>query len=275
MKNWFITGINSGIGRQLTEQLLARGERVAGTVRKPGSVDDLKTKYGERLWIGELDVTDTPGIRLVFDRAASTLGRVDVVVNNAGYGLVGAAEELTDAQIVHQIDTNLIGSIQVARAAIPRLRANGGGRIIQISTMGGQATFPAGSLYHTTKWGIEGFMDAIRHELAPFGIGITIVEPGSARTEFAQSGLQFGPALAAYEDGPVGQTRAYFSKPRPAPPGDPAKMAKVIIESADQNPAPLRIALGSDAYASMHRAMTDRLALLESQKDLASSTDFG
>ena len=145
-RNWFIKGVNSGFGRQLTEQLLARGDRVAGTVRKMDAMEDLKSRYGDLLWIARLDVTDVPEIRAVVNRAFAELGRIDVVVKNAGYGLFGAAEELTDEQILHQLHTNLIGSIQVVRAALPHLRAQGGGRIIQLSTYGGQAAFPGGFL---------------------------------------------------------------------------------------------------------------------------------
>jgi len=134
-RNWFITGVNSGFGRQMTEQLLARGDRVAGTVRKMDATEDLMSRYGDLLWIARLDVTDVPEIRAVVNRAFADLGRIDVVVNNAGYGLFGAAEELTDDQILHQLNTNLIGSIQVVRAALPHLRAQGGGRIIQLSNL--------------------------------------------------------------------------------------------------------------------------------------------
>jgi NAD(P)-dependent dehydrogenase (short-subunit alcohol dehydrogenase family) len=236
-RTWFITGINTGFGRQMTEQLLSRGERVAGTIRKAGSVDDLKAAYGDRLWIGHLDVTDTPSIRDVVNKAFTQLGRIDVIVNNAGYGLFGAAEEVTDEQIIHQINTNLIGSMQVARAALPHLREQGGGRIIQISTMGGQMTVPGGILYHASKWGIEGFMDGLAKEVAVFNIQVTIVEPGGARTDFLAA-LQFAPKLDAYDVSPVGQARAYFASlpgPRQGDPpplgGDPAKMAKVIISA--------------------------------------------
>ncbi len=142
-RTWFITGINSGFGREMTEQLLDRGDRVAGTVRKPASVGDLEEKYGDQLWISHLDVTDTAEIKAVVGRAFAELGRIDVVVNNAGYGLFGAAEELSDDQVRHQIDTNLVGSIQVARAALPHLRAQGGGRIVQLSTVGGRPPVPA------------------------------------------------------------------------------------------------------------------------------------
>src|SRR5262249_31062222 len=181
-KRWFITGVNSGLGRHMTEQLLARGDQVAGTVRKMDAMNDLKARYGDLLWLAHLDLTDTPAIREVVNKAFADLGKIDVVVNNAGYGPFGAAEELTDDQILHQLNTNLLGSIQVVPAVLPHLRAQRGGRIIQLSTYGGQAAFPGGSLYHASKWGIEGFIEATMQEVAPFHIGVTIVEPGGART---------------------------------------------------------------------------------------------
>lgn len=271
-RTWFITGVSSGLGRHMTEQLLARGDRVAGTLRTPGALDDLKAAHGDRLWLTQLDVTDTAAIRDVVNRAFTEFSRIDVVVNNAGYGILGAAEELTDAQIDHQIATNLMGSIQVARAVIPHLRTQGGGRIIQISTMGGQVTFPGATLYHTSKWGIEGFMDSLRHELAPFKIAVTIVEPGSTGTHFGRN-LVVADPLVAYADGPVGQVRAFFGSGTYQSPGDAGKSVELIIATADQNPPPLRLALGSDAYGAMHRGLSERLAELESQKLIASSTD--
>src|SRR5262249_44057929 len=158
-------------GRTMTERLLARGDRVAGTVRNRSVMDALKSEYGERLWLAELDLSDTAEIRGVVDRAYAALRPIEGVVSNAGYGLMGAAEEMTDDQVRHQIDTNLVGSIQLIRAALPHLRAQGGGRILQLSSMGGQVAFPGGSLYHATKWGIEGFLDAVAQEVAVFGIG--------------------------------------------------------------------------------------------------------
>jgi Short-chain dehydrogenases of various substrate specificities len=135
---WFLTGASSGIGRSLTERLLERGDTVAATARRPEQLDDLAAAHGSRLWRRALDVTDTAAVRAVVDAAFAELGRVDVVVSNAGYGLSGAAEELTDAMIEHQIATNLVGSIQLARAVLPRLRAQGGGRIVQLSSMAGR-----------------------------------------------------------------------------------------------------------------------------------------
>jgi len=274
-RTWFITGVNSGFGRTMTEQLLARGDRVAGTVRKTGSMDDLSAKYGEQLWLAHLDVTDTSAIHRVVNKAFSELGKIDVIVNNAGYGLFGTAEGLTDEQIVHQIDTNLVGPIQVARAALPHLRAQGGGRLLVLSTYGGQATHPGASLYHASKWGMEGFFDSLSGEVASFNIGVTIVEPGGARTGFrGTAGLRMGAELAAYKDTPVSMIRTVLEDPARIPAGDPEKMVKIMIDSVDQNPAPKRLVLGSDSFNMIQKALTDRLAAVESQKELAISTDF-
>ena len=273
-RTWFITGVNRGFGRHLTSQLLERGDRVAGTVRKEGSADDLKAKYGDQFWTARLDVTDVPAVKAVVGRAVADLGRVDVVVSNAGYGLFGAAEELTDDQIDHVIATNLTGSIQVIRAALPHLRAQGGGRIIQVSTYGGQAAFAGGSMYHATKWGIEGFAEAVGQEVAPFGIGVTIVEPGGARTGFRYGSAQLGPRLAAYAGTPAAAIRAVLEEATAVPPGDPAKMAAAIIASAGTDPAPSRIVLGSDSFGIIRKALADRLAAVEPQERTAAATDF-
>jgi NAD(P)-dependent dehydrogenase (short-subunit alcohol dehydrogenase family) len=273
-RTWLITGISSGFGRHMSEQLLARGERVAGTVRKLAAVDDLKARYGDQLWLAQLDVTDTTAVRRTVDAAYAALGRIDVVVNNAGYGLFGAAEEVTDEQIVQQIQTNLIGSIQVARAALPHLRAQGGGRILQLSTVGGQAAFPGASLYHAAKWGIEGFADALQQEVAGFGIGVTSVEPGGARTEFRYGSSQLGPRIAAYDGTPASMARRMLEERTAVPIGDPAKMVELMIASVDQEPAPKRLALGSDAWTAMQRSLAARLAELEAQKEVVFLTDF-
>jgi NAD(P)-dependent dehydrogenase (short-subunit alcohol dehydrogenase family) len=269
---WFITGTSSGFGRSLTEKLLARGDRVAATLRKVNALDDLKAKYGDRLWIAALDVTDSAAVRSVVDRAFVELGRIDVIVNNAGYGLAGAAEELGDDQIRHQIDTNVIGSIQVVRAALPHLRAQGGGRILQLSSMGGQVAFPGLSLYHTTKWAVEGFVEAVAQEVAPFNIEFTLVEPGAAATNFG-SGRVSAPAMAAYDQTPAGDIRRAFEARAFPSPGDPAKMAQAMIDSIDQTPAPKRLTLGSDAYTMVRAALVERLAALDAQKETAYGTD--
>jgi NAD(P)-dependent dehydrogenase (short-subunit alcohol dehydrogenase family) len=272
-RTWFITGINSGFGRHMTEQLLAAGSRVAGTVRKAGSVDDLVQKYGDQLWVGHLDVTGTEQIREVVNRAFADLGRIDVVVNNAGFGLFGAAEEVTDQQITDIISTNLIGSIQVVRAALPHLRAQGGGRLIQLSTYGGQAVNPGAGMYHASKWGIEGFMESTALDVAPFNIGVTIVEPGGARTEFRFDSLKLAEPMPEYDGTPAAMVRGAKDRSHPSL-GDPAKMAAQIIASADTDPAPLRLVLGSDSYRFITAALRQRLAQIEPQEAQAASTDW-
>jgi NAD(P)-dependent dehydrogenase (short-subunit alcohol dehydrogenase family) len=237
-------------------------------------VNDLKAKYGELLWLEHLDMTDLSGIRRVVEKAFADLARIDVIVSNAGYGLFGAAEELSDEQVAHQLSTNLFGPIQLVRAVLPHMRAQGGGRIIGLSTYGGQAALPGGSLYHASKWGLEGFLDAIVQELAPFKIGVTIMEPGGARTNFRFGSAQLGTQIEAYKGTPAAMVHTVIKDTSRLPSGDPTKMAKVIIDSVELNPAPKRIALGSDAYGAIHKALTDRLAALEGQREGAFSTDF-
>ncbi|HWL84426.1 MAG TPA: SDR family NAD(P)-dependent oxidoreductase, partial [Polyangiaceae bacterium] len=167
------------------------------------------------------------------------------------------------------------GPIQVVRAALPHLRKQGGGRILALSTYGGQATYPGASLYHASKWGMEGFFDSISGEIASFNIGVTIVEPGGARTGFrSTAGAQMGAELDAYKGTPIGMIRTVLEDPARIPAGDPAKMVEIMIDSVDQNPAPKRLVLGSDSYAMIEKALAERLAAVQAQKDLAFSTDF-
>ena len=274
-RTWLITGVGSGFGRHLTEHLLERGDRVVGTVRSTGKVSDLIERYPDAFRAEVLDMTDTAEIRAVVDRAFAQLGRVDVVVSSAGYGLFGAAEELSDEQIEHIIATNLLGSIQLIRAAIPHLRNQGGGRIIQISSYGGQVAFPGNSLYHATKWGIEGFVESVAQEVAPFGIGMTLVEPGGARTEFRYGSARVARLLPIYDNTPAHSfLRMLDPKSGGLAPGDPARMAARIIESVDVEPAPLRMVLGSQALQSTLTTLRKRITSFEAQTELAASTDF-
>ncbi len=272
-RTWFITGSNSGFGRLMTEQLLERGDRVAATARDTASLGDLVQRYGDRIWTARLDVTDRARIRTVVERAFAELGRIDVIVNNAGYGLFGAAEELTDAQIEHQLATNLVGPIQILRAAVPHLRAQGGGRVIQLSTYGGLATNPGASLYHASKWGVEGFMEANAKDLAPFGIGVTIVEPGSAATGFRVGSSRLPEPMAAYDGTPAAMSRGIQNPALPSV-SDPAKVAAAIIGTVDQSPAPLRLVTGSDSFRIVRDALRDRLTDIEAQEESAASTDL-
>jgi NAD(P)-dependent dehydrogenase (short-subunit alcohol dehydrogenase family) len=271
-KTWFITGTSSGFGRQLTEKLLARGDRVAATLRKAGALDDLKATHGDRLWITSMDVTDTTSIRRGIDEAFAPFGRIDVVINNAGYGLFGTAEEVTDEQIRHVLDTNLIGSIQVIRAVIPKLRAQGGGRIVQVSSEGGQIAYPNFSLYHASKWGIEGFIEAVLQEVASFGIDFLIVEPGPSKTDFGK-GLVAPEPMAVYDDTPAGELRRLLASGGFPLRGNPEKMVDSMIETIDATVMPRRLTLGGDAYAHIDAGLSARLDELRAQRAVAYAAD--
>jgi NAD(P)-dependent dehydrogenase (short-subunit alcohol dehydrogenase family) len=273
-RTWLITGVSSGFGRELAQQLLQHDDRVVGTVRRREAVADLAKQYPDALSIEHLDVTDTAAVRDVVDRSFAELGRIDVVVSNAGYGLFGAAEELTDQQVEHILDTDLLGSIALIRAALPHLRGQGGGRIVQISSYGGQVAFAGNSLYHAAKWGIEGFCESVAQEVAPFGIGVTIVEPGGARTEFRYGSAQIATPLPAYEGTPAHAFQRMLDPENGLAPGDPARMATRIIESVDVEPAPLRLVLGSLALETTLATLRERINGFEGQRELAASTDF-
>lgn len=271
-KTWLITGTSSGLGRLLAERLLARGDRVIATLRRDGALDDLKRQYNDRLHILTLDVTDTPALRSGIAEAFETAGRIDVIVSNAGYGLFGAGEEVTDAQIERQIATNLTGSIQVIRAALPYLRAQGGGRIVQVSSEGGQIAYPNFSLYHATKWGIEGFVESVAKEVAPFGIDFVIVEPGPTSTQFG-AGLDHAKPMPEYDNTPAGDVRRAIATNSFAIRGDAGKTVDAMIAAADAAHPPLRLTLGGTAYESISAALAARLKALEAQRDIAYSAN--
>lgn len=261
---WLITGTSSGFGRLMAEKLLARGDRVAATARRSDALVDLVGQHGDRLWTAVLDVADTGAVRETVDRAFDELGRVDVVVSNAGYGLFGVAEELDDAAIRGQVGTNLLGSIALIRASLPHLRAQGGGRIVQVSSEGGQCTYPGFSLYHATKFGIEGFVEAVAKEVEPFGVTFILAEPGPSRTNFG-AGLVTAEPMPVYGATPVGDMRRVMAEGDFGVRGDPGKIVDAMIAAAEDVRAPLRLVLGSHAYASVTTALRERLRAVEAQ----------
>lgn len=271
-RTWFITGTSAGIGRLLAERLLARGDRVAASARHIESLDDLAAAHGERLWRARLDVTDPDAVRTVIDRAFAELGRIDVVVSNAGYGVLGAAEEASDEMVRAVIDTNLLGSIAVLRAAIPHLRAQGGGRLLQVSSEGGQIAYPGFSLYHASKWGIEGFVESLAKELAPFNIASTLVEPGPTATRFGTSVVRPAP-MPVYDATPADAVRRGIDSGTFAVTGDAGKVVGRVIEMIDSGATPLRLTLGASAYERVREALQQRLAELEAQREIARSVE--
>jgi NAD(P)-dependent dehydrogenase (short-subunit alcohol dehydrogenase family) len=273
-RTWLITGVSSGFGRELTAQLLAAGENVIGTVRDAARVDDLARSFPATFTVEPLEMTDQASVRALVDRAFGNAGRIDVVISNAGYGLFGAAEEIADNEVDEIIATNLTGSITLIRAALPHLRRQGGGRVIQISSYGGQVAFPGNSLYHATKWGIEGFCESVAAEVEPFGVGVTIVEPGGARTDFRYRSARIATSLPDYEGNPAHAYKAMLDPANGLAVGDPTAMATRIIESVDTIPAPLRLLLGSQALRSTIDTLRRRIEGFEAQTALAASTDF-
>ena len=265
---WFITGASRGMGRELTEQALARGDRVAATLRTPSQLDDLVAVHGHRLWVRQLDVTDTIQMGQVVQEAFTDHERIDVVVSNAGFGVFGAAEDVTNDQVEQMIATNLTAAIHLTRLVVPHLRRQGGGRLMQVSSMGGHIAFPAFSLYHATKWGIEGFYEALAQEVAPFGIHTTLVEPGMIRTGFYEAATRV-PMSEPYRGGPADR------KPIPLEqmPGSQTRVVATMIEAAQSENPPRRLLLGSDAYRLVTEALNERLATFERQRAVAFSTD--
>jgi len=273
MKTWFITGTSTGLGRILTEKLLAQGNRVAATARKPETLDELQQRYGEKLWVARMDVTDTDQIKEVVKKAFDELGQIDVIVNNAGYALFCAVEEASDEQIDRQIATNITGSVQVIRAVLPYLRAQGNGRILQVSSAGGQTTYPNFSYYHLSKWAVEGFCDTLAKEVAPLNIGVTIIEPGAHKTSFG-TGMETAPVIPAYDNTPAGDVRRAVEAGKFPLKGDVNKTVQEIINCVEITPAPLRLALGGDAYRDMRTALAERLAALDDQKEIALASEM-
>lgn len=268
MTAWFVTGASRGMGREVVEQALERGDQVAATLRRPEQLDELKVKYGDRLHTWALDVSDVTQIDQVLNEAFQTLGRIDVVVSNAGAGVFGAAEDISDEQVDRMIAVNLTGSIQLARRAVRHLRDQGGGTIVQLSSQGGHITYPGFAIYHATKWGIEGWFETLATEIAPFGIRTILVEPGLVRTGFYD----------AAERVPLSEPYLGGLADRPAIPledmvGSQSGVAHALIEAAVSDSPPLRLLTNSDAYDNVITALEQRLADLRPQRAAAAAAN--
>ncbi len=273
-RNWVITGVSSGFGYEMVKQVLSRGDNVLGTVRKTRPVEELVARYPDHFHVAIVDMRDRKAVKQLGQKAEELFSTIDVIVSNAGYGLFGAAEELSDEEIDDIIATNLTGSIDFIRAFLPVMRKKQHGRIIQISSYGGEVAFAGNSLYHATKWGIEGFCDSLSQEMAPFNIGVTIVEPGGARTEFRYKSAKIAKPIKAYDNTPAHAFQKMLDRKNGLAAGDPERMAARIIESVDITPAPLRMVLGSGALKTTIEVLKKRLEDFKGQEQLAASTDF-
>lgn len=269
MKTWLITGCATGFGRALAEQALARGDRVAVTDRQREAVTGLARNYAERALALGIDVTEPEQIRAGLDAAFARFGRIDVLVNNAGYGLLGTVEEASDAQIRHMFEVNFFGMLEVIRTALPRLRAQRAGHIINFSSMGGRVSAPLVALYCASKFAVEGLSEGLAQELSPFGIKVTAVEPGSFATRFGASTVTPEKTLDAYR--PVRDAmQAHIASLRM---GDPADLAAAVIKVADSPEPPLRFAGGADAYAMIETALAAQLEEMKRWREVSASAN--
>ncbi|MBL0885942.1 SDR family NAD(P)-dependent oxidoreductase [Myceligenerans indicum] len=271
---WLITGASSGLGLALAEAALRAGERVVGTARRTARFDTLRARYGDRLLAVEHDVRDTSGAAAVVRQALETFGRVDVLVNNAGAGQVGAAEEITDAQLRDMLDQHLFGPAAYVRAVLPHLRERGSGAVVQMSSQGGRMSFPAVGSYSAGKFALEGWSEALAGEVAPFGIRVLIVEPSRFRTEFNAAGVLREAAQDASYDGVIGAVRANLAEADGVQEGDPERAAVVVREVLDAPDAPLRLPLGTESVRNLRRAYTRALEDVETWASASASADF-
>jgi NAD(P)-dependent dehydrogenase (short-subunit alcohol dehydrogenase family) len=258
-KVWFITGTSRGFGREWAMAALERGDRVAATARDLSSLDDLVTKYGDALLPLALDVTDRAADFAAVAAAHDHFGRLDVVVNNAGYGQFGMIEELSEADARDQIETNLFGALWVTQAALPLLRAQGGGHILQVSSIGGISAFPNIGAYHASKWALEGFSQALAQEVADFGIKVTVIEPGGFSTDWAGPSARHAKANPAYDE--LRRKAQQLRAQRTANPGDPVASSTAVLAVVDADDPPLRIFLGEAPLAIATADYDSRLAL--------------
>lgn len=272
-KVWLITGSSRGLGRSLAEAALAAGHRLIATARSPEQLAGLVEQYGHQVRAFALDVTDPAAARDAIQLAVDSFGRLDVVVNNAGYGNIAPIEDGTDEDFRAQMETNFFGVVNVTRAALPLLRWQGAGHIIQISSIGARLGTPELSAYQSAKWAVEGFSEVLSKEVGPLGIKVTIIEPGGFRTDWAGSSMEIPDIREEYKP-TVGAVATHIRNTSGSQPGDPAKAAQAILHVAELTGPPLRLLLGSSAVQLAGVTAAERSAEDEKWKDLSLSADF-
>lgn len=273
-KVWFITGSFRGLGRSLTETVLAKGDQVAATARNTDALKDLFEKYPQQIFPISLDVTNKVEIYKAVVDAVAYFGRIDVLVNNAGFGIIGAVEAFTDEQVRSQLETNLYAPIEVTRAVLPYMRKQRSGYILQISSVGGRVGNAGLAIYQAAKFGLGGFSEALAKEVAPLGIKVTCVEPGGFRTDWAGASMTYAPQIEGYET-TVGQRTEFFQSGKFVAVGDPEKAAKVMVVLAETNEPPVHLVLGSEAAGLLKHADEARKAEFEKWMPVTLSTDHG
>jgi NAD(P)-dependent dehydrogenase (short-subunit alcohol dehydrogenase family) len=262
---WLITGCSAGFGREIALAALAAGDRVLATARRPDALAGLRERGGDRVRTAALDVTDAGQVDAAVKTALEEFGRIDVVVNNAGNGSVGAVEELTLEELRALMEVMFFGAVAVTKAVLPHLRAQGSGTVVQISSMGGQLSMPGFGAYSAAKYALEGLSEALAEEVKPFGVRVLIVEPGAFRTEFGGGRMHRSRTIDAYAVSTSG-TRDAVESMDGTQPGDPAKAAAAIVRAVGSADAPLHLALGADAVEAIraqHEALAADLAAWE------------
>ncbi|MEA2467837.1 MAG: hypothetical protein QOJ57_1963 [Thermoleophilaceae bacterium] len=271
-KIWLITGTSRGFGREWALAALERGDSVAATARDVGALDDLVTAHGDRVLPIELDVTDREADFAAVARAHEHFGRLDVVVNNAGYGQFGMVEELSEAEARDQIETNLFGALWITQAALPFLRDQGGGHIIQVSSIGGISAFPMVGIYHASKWALEGLSQTLAQEVASFGIKVTLIEPGGYSTDWSGSSAGRATELPAYAEV---RERATAWRAQRGKPGDPVATRDAVLKIVDSENPPLRVFFGEAPLGIATADYESRLATWNEWQPLSVAAQGG
>jgi NAD(P)-dependent dehydrogenase (short-subunit alcohol dehydrogenase family) len=271
---WFVTGTSQGFGRELVRACLQRGDSVIATSRNPQAVATVFSKAADRLLAVSLDLRDATQISSVVERAIARFGRIDVLVNNAGYGVTGAVEEASEKEIAAVYDTNVFGLLRVTRAVLPHMRKQRSGHIVNLSSIGGLTGLPGWGIYNSTKFAVEGLSEALAAELAPLGIGVTIVEPGPFRTEFLGGSLvKTANTLPDYE-ATAGKTRAGTVERNGKQQGDPALAADAIVQAVTSQNPPLHLLLGRFAYDRFNQKLDAFRHEMDAWREVGLGTDF-
>jgi NAD(P)-dependent dehydrogenase (short-subunit alcohol dehydrogenase family) len=270
---WLITGSSRGLGRALAEAVLAAGHKLIATARQSAQLSDLKGKYGDQVRLVDLDVTDAAAALDAVRVARDAFGRLDVLANNAGYGNIGSVEDTSLEEFHEIIETNLFGVINTTKAALPVMREQGHGHLLQFSSVGGRVGAMGRAPYSAAKWGVEGFSEVLAQEIRPLGIKVTIIEPGGFRTDFAGASTTIREGRPEY-DATVGATARFQRDFNGKQPGDPAKAAAVIMQVANMENPPLRLLLGSDAVQRVEPNDVAKLEADRKWRHLSVSTDF-
>lgn len=273
-KVWLITGSSTGFGRSLVERVLEKGDRVIATARKPEQLGDLVDQYPEKVQAIRLDVTNPHEVRDAIAATLDAFGRIDVLVNNAGYGTLGAIEEVSDDDIHRQFETNVFGALAVTRAVLPAMRKQRSGYILNLSSVGGMVSFAGSGIYCSTKFALEGLSEALAKEVAPLGIKVIIVEPGSFRTDFNGRSLVLPEQRIDDYATTSGQMLDWAGNIDGKQPGDPDKAVNVMIQAVESESPPLRLALGSDAVQAIEAKLDSVRADLDAWREVAVNTAY-